>query len=353
MVGFDCSDISSDDEDVVLNPIYDDNYIPETTTTTAESIESLATKIFTKLNLTADKSADLKLPQVPKVRGAIKEFSRIMESRQSIKNLIQRQANVCEESVEKRVSEEQPAGGDELPDINENAIQFQFDEQDETTSKSECYNSSGDVINYSDAFINLSSSSCAPHDHQHSHQQHTTAKRRLCIGEIGRSISDNAAGDAAGAESISATSNSNNKKYALTDIGRSFSVAATVAAGTDDDDEDFNINSCPIPSSLHASSILSGETSVSNNNLMLATSVPVSPIGRRLQKVEHHAHQPEANFRNKKHLLRDSSFQSDSSHCSSVESLLESRKPDPEAILINLGFGPPRTEDVLSKIPKR
>lgn len=46
-------------------------------------------------------------------------------------------------------------------------------------------------------------------------------------------------------------------------------------------------------------------------------------------------------------------FQSDSSHCSSVESLLESRKPDPEEILINLGFGPPQTPDILSRIPKR
>lgn len=52
-------------------------------------------------------------------------------------------------------------------------------------------------------------------------------------------------------------------------------------------------------------------------------------------------------------LFRDNSVQSDSSHCSSVESLLESRKPDPESILINLGFGPIETEDVLSKIPKR
>lgn len=52
-------------------------------------------------------------------------------------------------------------------------------------------------------------------------------------------------------------------------------------------------------------------------------------------------------------LFRDNSVQSDSSHCSSVESLLESRKPDPESILINLGFGPVETEDVLSKIPKR
>ncbi|XP_017837263.1 uncharacterized protein LOC108596235 [Drosophila busckii] len=54
-------------------------------------------------------------------------------------------------------------------------------------------------------------------------------------------------------------------------------------------------------------------------------------------------------------LLRDSSvsMQSDSSRYSSVDSLLESRKPDPEAILINLGFGSAGTDDLLSRIPKR
>ncbi|XP_020800555.1 uncharacterized protein LOC110177918 [Drosophila serrata] len=55
-------------------------------------------------------------------------------------------------------------------------------------------------------------------------------------------------------------------------------------------------------------------------------------------------------------LLRDSSVQSvqsDSSRYSSVDSLLEARKPDPEAILINLGFGPLSSEDMLSRIPRR
>lgn len=36
-------------------------------------------------------------------------------------------------------------------------------------------------------------------------------------------------------------------------------------------------------------------------------------------------------------LTRDPSLQSDSSHCSSVESLLELRRADPEAILLGLG----------------
>lgn len=36
-----------------------------------------------------------------------------------------------------------------------------------------------------------------------------------------------------------------------------------------------------------------------------------------------------------------------------MESLLESRRPDAETILINLGFGPVHTDDVLSRLPKR
>ncbi|XP_011309170.1 uncharacterized protein olf186-M isoform X1 [Fopius arisanus] len=56
-------------------------------------------------------------------------------------------------------------------------------------------------------------------------------------------------------------------------------------------------------------------------------------------------------------LMRDPSLQSDSSHCSSVESLLELRRADPEAILLGLGFGgcPKAFQDngPLSRIPKR
>ncbi|KAJ8686879.1 hypothetical protein QAD02_022673 [Eretmocerus hayati] len=56
-------------------------------------------------------------------------------------------------------------------------------------------------------------------------------------------------------------------------------------------------------------------------------------------------------------LARDPSFQSDSSHCSSVESLLELRRADPEAVLLSLGFGgSPSSEQEsgpLSRIPKR
>ncbi|KAG7199353.1 hypothetical protein KM043_018197 [Ampulex compressa] len=56
-------------------------------------------------------------------------------------------------------------------------------------------------------------------------------------------------------------------------------------------------------------------------------------------------------------LVRDPSLQSDSSHCSSVESLLELRKADPEAILLGLGFGgcsaTPQENGPLSRIPRR
>ncbi|XP_068991740.1 protein ITPRID2 isoform X1 [Neodiprion pinetum] len=55
-------------------------------------------------------------------------------------------------------------------------------------------------------------------------------------------------------------------------------------------------------------------------------------------------------------LVRDLSLQSDSSHCSSVESLLEWRKADPEAILLSLGFGynnSPQESGSMPRIPKR
>lgn len=55
-----------------------------------------------------------------------------------------------------------------------------------------------------------------------------------------------------------------------------------------------------------------------------------------------------------KFLSRDLSFQSDDgSHCSSLESVLEFRKPDPEEVLLGLGFGPPRNTQYASRIPER
>ncbi|XP_048521229.1 protein ITPRID2 isoform X2 [Dendroctonus ponderosae] len=57
--------------------------------------------------------------------------------------------------------------------------------------------------------------------------------------------------------------------------------------------------------------------------------------------------------RQKHLLLRDSSFQSDDSHCSSIESVLELRKPDPEEVLLGLGFGPRRNSNYIGRIPAR
>uniref|UniRef100_A0A182JVL4 ITPR-interacting domain-containing protein n=1 Tax=Anopheles christyi TaxID=43041 RepID=A0A182JVL4_9DIPT len=174
---------------------------------------------------------------------------------------------------------------------------------------------------------------------------------RMGIGRIGRSSSENPRATA--------------RRYNLMEIGRSFSEM-------NDDDDSFAIsecnNSCPNPSSLNTSSSINNG---SNNNL--TRSVPVSPIPRTSSKLsiqqdhpsQHQLHQQQQQQqlhqqqqssprRRSTMLVKDSSLQSDSSRCSSVESLLNARKPDPEKILLNLGFGPaPHSTDVLAKIPKR
>uniref|UniRef100_A0A182Y194 ITPR-interacting domain-containing protein n=1 Tax=Anopheles stephensi TaxID=30069 RepID=A0A182Y194_ANOST len=172
---------------------------------------------------------------------------------------------------------------------------------------------------------------------------------RMGIGRIGRSSSENPRATA--------------RRYNLMEIGRSFSEM-------NDDDDSFAIgecnNSCPNPSSLNTSS------SINNGSINnLTRSVPVSPIPRTSSKLsiqqdsqqqqQHQAHQQQhqqqqssSQRRRSTMLVKDSSLQSDSSRCSSVESLLNARKPDPEKILLNLGFGPaPHSTDVLAKIPKR
>ncbi|XP_055536388.1 uncharacterized protein LOC129725033 isoform X2 [Wyeomyia smithii] len=155
---------------------------------------------------------------------------------------------------------------------------------------------------------------------------------RMGIGRIGRSSSENP---------------HTNKRFNLMEIGRSFSEM--------NDDDQFDIsesnNSCPNPSSLNTSSSINN----SNNNI-LTRSVPVSPIPHASSKLSIHQENSlsESPRRRSAMLIKDSSLQSDSSRCSSVESLLNARKPDPERILLNLGFGPaPHSGDVLSKIPKR
>ncbi|XP_050079115.1 uncharacterized protein LOC126565958 [Anopheles maculipalpis] len=165
---------------------------------------------------------------------------------------------------------------------------------------------------------------------------------RMGIGRIGRSSSENPRATA--------------RRYNLMEIGRSFSEM-------NDDDDSFAIsecnNSCPNPSSLNTSS------SINNGSINnLTRSVPVSPIPRTSSKLsiqqdpqQHQLQQQQqqpSQRRRSTMLVKDSSLQSDSSRCSSVESLLNARKPDPEKILLNLGFGPaPHSTDVLAKIPKR
>lgn len=57
----------------------------------------------------------------------------------------------------------------------------------------------------------------------------------------------------------------------------------------------------------------------------------------------------------KKFLSRDRSFHSDdgSSYCSSLESYLEMRRPDPEEMLLDLGFGPKPGSEGSTRIPPR
>ncbi|XP_058457937.1 uncharacterized protein LOC131434798 isoform X2 [Malaya genurostris] len=156
------------------------------------------------------------------------------------------------------------------------------------------------------------------------------SSHRMGIGRIGRSSSENPR---------------TNKRFNLLEIGRSFSEM--------NDDDSFVINecnnSCPNPSSLNTSSSI-------NNSSILARSVPASPVPRTSSKIsiQQDNSLSESPRRRSAMLIKDSSLQSDSSRCSSVESLLNARKPDPERILLNLGFGPsPHSGDVLSKIPKR
>lgn len=198
----------------------------------------------------------------------------------------------------------------------------------------------------------------------------TLTVQRSHIGLLGRSSSENP--------------NPNpiaKRNRRLNQIGRSFSVANENELPVDldssenliyDADEDISIT---VPSMVTSPS---NNTNISLSNSQIAPAkanlFPNRPLREHTVSEGHQS--PQINVKNP--LLRDSSFQvgwkssngaspttcqneltnfsfqSDSSHCSSVESLLEARKPDAEAILINLGFGPVRgTDDVVSKIPKR
>jgi hypothetical protein len=148
-------------------------------------------------------------------------------------------------------------------------------------------------------------------------------------------------------------------QYSLADIGRRFSEIVDDSTSAFVPNE--SNNSCPDSSSLLLNSL--GHQQRRNSDKLLleaavvplrAQSVPASPLPKLHKKyLKRDASLSSDSPRTHHQLLRDSSFQSDSSHRSSVESLLDARKPDPEIILANLGFGPAQAEDVVTKIPRR
>lgn len=156
-----------------------------------------------------------------------------------------------------------------------------------------------------------------------------STSRRIPMADIGRSTSDNP--------------RLRNKFY-LGDIGRSFSE--------NQDDETILIGERNI--SAPSSSIAIQNNNRPNGGLYERRAYSVSPTQRGLKRGTLSREQSLSDSsRHRHHLSKGSSFQSDSSHCSSVESLLDARKPDPEAILRQLGFGPAYQEDLLSRIPQR
>lgn len=159
---------------------------------------------------------------------------------------------------------------------------------------------------------------------------HLNVGRKIAIGEIGRSTSDNPR---------------IRNKFNLGDIGRSFSESK--------DDEAIVIGERHI--SAPTSSI-----AIENNNsrghaaYLERRAYSVSPTQTSVRRGILFRDQSLNDGSTKGGALnRESSIQSDSSRCSSVESLLDARRPDSEAILRHLGFGPVQQEDLLTKIPKR
>lgn len=159
---------------------------------------------------------------------------------------------------------------------------------------------------------------------------HLNVGRKIAIGEIGRSTSDNPR---------------IRNKFNLGDIGRSFSESK--------DDEAIVIGERHI--SAPTSSI-----AIENNNsrghaaYLERRAYSVSPTQTSVRRGILFRDQSLNDGSTKGGALnRENSIQSDSSRCSSVESLLDARRPDSEAILRHLGFAPVQQEDLLTKIPKR
>lgn len=142
------------------------------------------------------------------------------------------------------------------------------------------------------------------------HATHLNVNRRIVMADIGRSTSDNPR---------------LRNKYYLADIGRSFS---------EHQDDDAIIIGDHRNISAPSSSIAIQNNNRSNGNFFERRAYSVSPTQRGLKRgILSRDHSLSDSSRHRNQLSKGSSFQSDSSHCSSVESLLDARKPDSEAIL--------------------
>lgn len=142
------------------------------------------------------------------------------------------------------------------------------------------------------------------------HTTHLNVGRRIGMADIGRSTSDNPR---------------LRNKYYLADIGRSFS---------EHQDEEAILIGDHRNISAPSSSIAIQNNNRSNSSFFERRAYSVSPTQRGLKRgILSRDHSLSDSSRHRNQLSKGSSFQSDSSHCSSVESLLDARKPDSEAIL--------------------
>lgn len=112
------------------------------------------------------------------------------------------------------------------------------------------------------------------------------------------------------------------------------------------------VDSLPIPPAQHNNKILSSDTTMSTTE---KDSDDTISKNNSTTSNTNQTGSSSANINLRGILSRDASFQSDDacSHCSSVESVLEFRRPDPEEVLIGLGFGPSYEEGETARIPKR
>lgn len=209
-------------------------------------------------------------------------------------------------------------------DPNENLQLRDPTDMDVSTDEYSHFTQSNENISGDDSFNHspmqsITGAPCSP--------THLNVGRKLGIGEIGRSTSDNPR---------------LRNKYLLGDIGRSFSEHQ--------DDEAIMIGERNISAPTSSIAIQSKP----NGGFFERRAYSVSPTQKGLRRGMLSRDQSLSESSKQRYsLTRDGSIQSDSSHCSSVESLLDARKPDPEAILRQLGFGPVQQEDLLSRIPKR